>query len=142
MMNTFVINMRMKLSETGELFEEYINEYLYMLNELNEADELLKQIENTFNNYLNGLKVNKINIPTKSKDSIVFTYEKMMSFLNYKGFEKIRQNGTSHAIFKNANGISIPMPNKKGDMFIGTAMIILKQIGSNKTEYYKYIIQN
>ena len=67
------------------------------------------------------------------------TYYQMENFLKSKGYDKIRQNGTSHAIYKNKKGHSLPLPNKRGEMCPSTISLILNQCNSNRNELGKFI---
>ena len=69
------------------------------------------------------------------------TYSQMASFLENKGYQKIRQNSTSHAIYKNKSGHSLPLPNKRGEMYPTTISLILNQCNSNRNELGKFIKQ-
>jgi predicted RNA binding protein YcfA (HicA-like mRNA interferase family) len=66
-------------------------------------------------------------------------YRDMRKFLNYMGFEEVRHSNSTHVVFKNNKGISVPVPNKKGTMCQGTVSKILKQINSNRDELVFYL---
>lgn len=66
-------------------------------------------------------------------------FRDMRKFLNHMGFEEVRHSNSTHVVFKNSKGISVPVPNKKGTMCQGTVSKILKQIGSSRNELVFYL---
>lgn len=70
------------------------------------------------------------------------TFSQMNDFIKHKGFEKVRQKSTTHAIWKHPEtGVSIPIPNKNGTIPQGTMSKILKQINSQRSELAEFIFQ-
>lgn len=58
------------------------------------------------------------------------TSRDLIRFLKTKGFYLDRHKGSSHAIYRNEKGISVPIPIHKGkDIVKGTAIGIIEQAG-------------
>lgn len=63
----------------------------------------------------------------------------MIKFLNDKGFHLVRQSGTSHAIYENHLGKSIPVPIHKGkDLKRLLAINIINQAGYSKEDFLNW----
>ena len=56
----------------------------------------------------------------------------MKKFLNHIGYVETRHSNSTHIVFKNTKGVSVPVPNKKGTLCQGTVSKILKQTGSSR----------
>lgn len=80
---------------------------------------------------INEEKIKNINVKLRS------SYKKVHEFATYLGFEPLRQKGTSHLIYSK-NGITVPIPNKKGDIKPGLLSSIIKQLGSSRTEFCNF----
>ena len=70
----------------------------------------------------------------KNKNRLRGTYKQIQEFAKKLGFYEDRQRGTSHLIFSNGT-ISVPIPNKKGDIKPGLLSAIIKQLGSSRDKY-------
>lgn len=70
----------------------------------------------------------------KNKNRLRGTYKQIQEFAKKLGFYEDRQRGTSHLIFSNGT-ISVPIPNKKGDIKPGLLSAIIKQLGSSRDRY-------
>lgn len=66
-------------------------------------------------------------------------FKSMKKFLNSAGFIETRHSNSTHVIFKNSKGISVPVPNKKGTLCQGTVSKILKQTGTSREELAKFL---
>lgn len=128
--NTMEMIKMMKLycSEQLEFFNNLDNIFEFKL----ELTKKHKYVIN--NNYMFNDCLQKDNIKR-----FVCTYDDMKNFLINIGYKKIRQNGTSHAIYKNTHGKSIPLPNKKGEMAPSTISLILNQCGYKRNDLGKFI---
>ena len=125
-----------KIIERSKAFAEEIEE-LNMV-----VDEIILLIEKIKNNRISKkeafeeieIEKEKIkNINTKLRSS----YKKLHEFAIYLGFEPVRQKGTSHLVY-NKNGVSVPIPNKKGDIKPGLLLTIIKQLGSSRVEFCNF----
>lgn len=86
---------------------------------------------NDINGYSNSHKIN---------NKIRVKYRDMVKFLNYKGYYQYRQSNSTHIVFKNDKGKTVPVPNKKNKtMCQGTVSAILKQINSNRNELAHFL---
>lgn len=78
----------------------------------------------------------------KYKERLRVNYYELENFLIYKGYERVRQTSTTHAIWKNKeSGLSIPVPNKSGTVPQGTVSKILRLINSNRQELAQYLYE-
>lgn len=75
----------------------------------------------------------------KINNRIRIKYKDMRKFLNSKGYVEARHSNSTHIVFKNDKGISVPVPNKKGTLCQGTVSKILKQTGYTRDELAKYL---
>lgn len=105
---------------------------------LNKYYELFVHQENIINEYYSKVE-RKERLDNMYIKRFTCTYYQMENFLKNKGYEKIRQNGTSHAIYRNKKGHSLPLPNKRGEMCPSTISLILNQCNSNRNELGKFI---
>ena len=84
--------------------------------------------------------INTINDNIKYKERLRVSYYEFENFLTYKGYERVRQTSTTHAIWKHKeSGLSIPVPNKSGTIPQGTVSKILRLINSNRQELAQYL---
>ena len=125
-----------KIIERSNIFAKEIEE----LNTV--VDEIISLLEKIKNNRISKKeafeeievekeKIKKINAKLRS------SYKKLHEFAIYLGFEPVRQKGTSHLIY-NKNGVSVPIPNKKGDIKPGLLSTIIKQLGSSRVEFCNF----
>lgn len=70
----------------------------------------------------------------KINNRIRVKYKDMRNFLNHIGYVETRHSNSTHIVFKNGVGTSVPVPNKKGTLCQGTVSKILKQTGSSRDE--------
>ena len=89
--------------------------------------------------YQQNLHKEKINKSFRFK--LKSTYKQLHQFATQLGFKSVRQNATSHLIYKR-NSISVPIPNKRGDVKQGLLLTIIKQLGSNRDEFYSFITKD
>lgn len=75
----------------------------------------------------------------KYRDKLRVKYKDMKKFMIYKGFKETRYASSTHVMYKNNEGLSVPVPNKKGTMAQGTVSKILKQINSNRIELAQFL---
>ncbi|TQO55604.1 type II toxin-antitoxin system HicA family toxin [Paraclostridium bifermentans] len=104
-----------------------------------ETEELLKTLEykKSDENELKSKIEKNINF-IKSKNKLRGTYKSLQKFALSLGFIPDRQKGTSHLIFKK-DGAIVPIPNKRGDIKPGLLSAIIKQLGSSREEYLRFI---
>lgn len=119
-----------------------------MLDKSNDDDiyglvrELLEEMLNEKNDIKDNNNADDNNSKYRYNNRLRCTFSQMNDFLKYKGFEKIRQKSTTHAIWKHPQtGVSIPIPNKNGTIPQGTMSKILKQINSQRSELAEFIFQ-
>ena len=77
----------------------------------------------------------------KINNRIRVKYKDIRNFLNHIGYEEIRHSNSTHIMFKNAKGVSVPVPNKRGTLCQGTVSKILKQVGSSREELAHFLYQ-
>lgn len=78
----------------------------------------------------------------KYNDRLRVEYSDLCRFLTLKGYVCVRQNSTTHAIWKNEElGISVPLPNKSGTVPQGTVSKLLRIINSNRYELAEFIME-
>ena len=65
----------------------------------------------------------------------------MKKFLNHIGYVETRRSNSTHIVFKNTKGVSVPVPNKKGTLCQGTVSKILKQTGSSREELAQFLYE-
>lgn len=70
----------------------------------------------------------------KINNRIRVSFKDIRKFLNHIGYVEARHSNSTHIVFKNGKGISVPVPNKKGTLCQGTVSKILKQTGSSREE--------
>ena len=80
----------------------------------------------------NGIKIN---------NRIRIDFKDMRKFLNHIGYVESRQSNSTHIVFKNDKGVSVPVPNKKGTLCQGTVSKILKQTGSSREELAQFLYE-
>lgn len=100
-------------------------------------DKLLEQIELEEKRIeLEKLELEESNIDSNINNRIRCTYKDMHGFLESMGFEQERQNSTTHLIFKNSEGVSVPIPNKPKSHMCppGTMHSILRQSNLTKID--------
>lgn len=105
-----------------------------------ETEELLNTLAN--NNFEKTQFEDKVDDTIKiikSKNRLRGTYKSLHKFAQSLGFIPDRQRGTSHLIFKK-DGITVPIPNKSGDIKPGLLSSIIKQLGSNRDEFIQFNI--
>ena len=61
-------------------------------------------------------------------------FKDLKKFMEYKGYHVYRQKNSTHTIFKNDEGKTIPIPYKHGTICQGTVSKILKQMGEDRSE--------
>lgn len=58
--------------------------------------------------------------------------------MQFKGYHQDRR-GSTHVMFKNSKGKTVPVPKKPGTMAQGTVSKILKQMSSNREELAAFL---
>ena len=82
-----------------------------------------------------------MNDSIKINNRIRIKYKDMRKFLNHIGYVETRNSNSTHFVFKNNKGISVPVPNKKGTLCQGTVSKILKQTGSSREELAQFLYE-
>lgn len=77
----------------------------------------------------------------KINNRIRVKYKDIRNFLNHIGYVETRHSNSTHIVFKNSKGISVPVPNKKGTLCQGTVSKILKQTGSSREELAQFLYE-
>ena len=77
----------------------------------------------------------------KTNNRIRIKYKDIRKFLNHIGYVETRHSNSTHIIFKNNKGISVPVPNKKGTLCQGTVSKILKQTGSSREKLAQFLYE-
>lgn len=153
--NRISVNFSMEVESLNRIVEES-EEILTLLIEEEKNKEQENNIEkeivstdvniNTGNLHIEDKKHKKENIQRlknkveenikfiKNKNRLRGTYKQIQEFAKKLGFYEDRQRGTSHLIFSNGI-ISVPIPNKKGDVKPGLLSAIIKQLGSSRDKY-------
>lgn len=138
--NKHVIEMTKESKVYVDVYMDAREQYIDFVNQSKEIiykkeDELLIAL-----NKITSDIDNNNNKQNKHKERLRIEYSQLESFLKYKGFEPVRQNSTTHAIWRcKKTGISTPIPNKSGTIPQGTTSKILKQIGSNRNELAEFL---
>lgn len=118
---------------------EYIETYLtaresfidYVMTMKNKTDSALSEYNQT---------INKLNNSIKYKERLRVSYYELENFLTYKGYERVRQTSTTHAIWKHVKtGNSIPLPNKSRTVPQGTVSKVLRLINSDRQELAQFL---
>lgn len=118
---------------------EYIETYLtaresfidYIMTIKEETDLALSEYNQT---------INKLNNSIKYKERLRVSYYELENFLTYKGYERVRQTSTTHAIWKHIKtGNSIPLPNKSRTVPQGTVSKVLRLINSDRQELAQFL---
>lgn len=118
---------------------EYIETYLtaresfidYVMTMKDKTDLALSEYNQT---------INKLNNSIKYKERLRVSYYELENFLTYKGYERVRQTSTTHAIWKHIKtGNSIPLPNKSGTVPQGTVSKVLRLINSDRQELAQFL---
>lgn len=69
------------------------------------------------------------------------TFKDLKGFMESKGYYVYRQKNSTHTIFKNEAGKTIPIPYKHGTICQGTVSKILKQMGEDRSELARYLYE-
>ena len=77
----------------------------------------------------------------KINNRIRINFKDMRKFLNHIGYVESRHSNSTHIVFKNDKGVSVPVPNKKGTLCQGTVSKILKQTGSSREELAQFLYE-
>lgn len=118
---------------------EYIETYLtaresfidYVMTMKDKTDSALSEYNQT---------INKLNNSIKYKERLRVSYYELENFLTYKGYERVRQASTTHAIWKHVKtGNSIPLPNKSRTVPQGTVSKVLRLIDSDRQELAQFL---
>lgn len=118
---------------------EYIETYLtaresfidYVMTMKDKTDSALSEYNQT---------INKLNNSIKYKERLRVSYYELENFLTYKGYERVRQTSTTHAIWKHIKtGNSIPLPNKSRTVPQGTVSKVLRLINSDRQELAQFL---
>lgn len=136
------------VAKSKKMLEEYNNYIAESVIEYNPYIDAYIETEESYYNFLLEISrteedvqypINKKEIK-KYNDRLRVEYSDLSRFLIAKGYLCIRQNSTTHAIWKNKNlGISVPLPNKSGTVPQGTVSKILKIINSNRNELAEFM---
>lgn len=123
--------------EAKYMFLDYAVEIIEDIKETENQDEI-KRLEESLRKQMDPTENEEV---LKINNRVRCTYKDMHEFLLDSGFEQERQNSTTHLIFKNRDGISLPIPNKsKANMCPpGTMHSILKQSNLTKNDLIKYL---
>ena len=126
----------------NEMIEASLDSNAFIDNYINAREDFLdflNNIEEVEENSNNTKVIKEIDANIKYKERLRISYYELEKFLKYKGFESVRQGNTTHAIWKNKAGLSIPVPNKSRTMPQGTVSKILRMINSNRHELAQFL---
>lgn len=102
--------------------------------------DFITEIKDNAEASLQKTMIEQIDDGIKYKERLRVSYYELEKFLIYKGYTQIRQNSTTHAIWKHEQtGISVTVPNKSRTMPQGTVSKILRIIKSNRQELANFL---
>jgi len=119
-----------------EIRNLFLKDAMKLDKELNSDDEeamLFEEAEEELEDEIPAYREVKLN------NRVRCTYKELHKFLESKGFEQARQNSTTHIVFRNAEGVSLPVPNKPKNCPQGTMHSILKQSGFTKKDLNTFL---
>lgn len=128
--NAYIIDIAL---ESNSYIDLYIDSRETFLEFIDNSRKVIEEKINVSNNDMN------ITDYIKYQERLRVNYDELESFLKYKGFKQDRQCSTTHAIWKNVDGKTVPLPNKSGTIPQGTTSKILKQIGSSRNELATFL---
>lgn len=130
--NEYILDIALESDEYIEICftarESFIN---YVTKIKDETDLMLFEYNETINNLNNEIKY---------KERLRVKYHELENFLIYKGYKRVRQTSTTHAIWKHKKtGNSLPLPNKSGTIPQGTVSNVLRLINSSRQELAQFL---
>lgn len=130
-----------EIHKQSSIFVKEIDDLNKIVDEIQELIELIKSNRIEKNNIIENITIKKDKINKSFRFKLKSTYKQLHQFATQLGFKSVRQNATSHLIYKR-NSISVPIPNKRGDVKPGLLLTIIKQLGSNRDEFYSFITKD
>ncbi len=130
-----------EIHKQSSIFVKEIDDLNKIVDEIQELIELIKSNRIEKNNIIENITIKKDKINKSFRFKLKSTYKQLHQFATQLGFKSVRQNATSHLIYKR-NSISVPIPNKRGDVKQGLLLTIIKQLGSNRDEFYSFITKD
>lgn len=147
--NDFLI-LSILLDRSKKILEEYNTYIVESVLESNPYIDAYIETEESYYNFLLEIVGDKEDNPEditqeemrKYNDRLRVEYSDLSRFLTLKGYVCVRQNSTTHAIWRNEElGISVPLPNKSGTVPQGTVSKLLRIINSNRYELAEFIME-
>lgn len=147
--NDFLI-LSILLDRSKRILEEYNTYIVESVLESNPYIDAYIETEESYYNFLLEIVGDKEDNPEdvtqeeirKYNDRLRVEYSDLSRFLTLKGYVCVRQNSTTHAIWRNEElGISVPLPNKSGTVPQGTVSKLLRIINSNRYELAEFIME-
>lgn len=147
--NDFLI-LSILLDRSKRILEEYNTYIAESVLESNPYIDAYIETEESYYNFLLEIVGDKEDNPEditqeeirKYNDRLRVEYSDLCRFLTLKGYVCVRQNSTTHAIWRNEElGISVPLPNKSGTVPQGTVSKLLRIINSNRYELAEFIME-
>ena len=147
--NDFLI-LSILLDRSKRILEEYNTYIAESVLESNPYIDAYIETEESYYNFLLEIVGDKEDNPEditqeeirKYNDRLRVEYSDLSRFLTLKGYVCVRQNSTTHAIWRNEElGISVPLPNKSGTVPQGTVSKLLRIINSNRYELAEFIME-
>lgn len=137
------------LDRSKKMLEEYNTYIVQSILESNPYVDAYIETEESYYNFLLEMvgdkeenQDNAIEEVKKYNDRLRVEYSDLSRFLTLKGYVCVRQNSTTHAIWRNEElGISVPLPNKSGTVPQGTVSKLLRIINSNRYELAEFIME-
>ncbi|MGL5712786.1 MAG: type II toxin-antitoxin system HicA family toxin [Paraclostridium sp.] len=126
-----------QIIKQSKIFVKEIEELNAIVDEIKELCEMIKSNNINKIEALKLIEAKREKIKSFNSGKLRSTYKTLHKFAKHIGFQPIRQNGTSHLIYKK-NSISVPIPNKNGDIKPGLLLTIIKQLCSTREEFYKF----
>lgn len=130
-----------EIHKQSSIFVKEIDDLNKIVDEIQELIELIKSNRIEKNKIIENITIKKDKINKSFRFKLKSTYKQLHQFATQLGFKSVRQNATSHLIYKR-NSISVPIPNKRGDVKPGLLLTIIKQLGSNRDEFYSFITKD
>lgn len=147
--NDFLI-LSILLNKSKKILEEYNTYIAESVLESNPYIDAYIETEESYYNFLLEIVGDKEDTSKditqeeirKYNDRLRVEYSDLSRFLTLKGYVCVRQNSTTHAIWRNEGlGISVPLPNKSGTVPQGTVSKLLRIINSNRYELAEFIME-